>query len=324
VLQSITISTPTGSTRLPLTVRCTRNSVSLTDLAAERPETIATWLLEHGAVLFRGFAVNSVESFEKLATALSPRRSDYLYRSTPRTAVGDRIFTATEYPADQEIPLHNENAYQRAWPLKVAFCCITPALSGGATPIADMRRVTAAVGAERVARFRDGRVRYVRHYQPYVDLPWQTVFQTEDREAIARYCKEEGIHHEWLDKDTLRTWQVCQGTAPHPVTGETLLFNQAHLFHISSLEPTDIQLLSSMVGPDRLPRNAYYGNGDAIDVRDLDDVRSALREHSVPHQWQAGDVLLLDNMQIAHGRQPIKGPRRLLAVLLDQHTADAV
>jgi alpha-ketoglutarate-dependent taurine dioxygenase len=323
VLQSITLSAPERPIRLPLAVHC-RGSVELSDLVAERPELIAEWLLEHGAVLFRGFAANSVERFEKFAAALALRRSEYLYRSTPRTAVGDRIFTATEYPADREIPLHNENAYQRTWPLKVGFCCVTPSHSGGATPLADMRRVTQAVGAELVARFGERRIRYVRHYQPYVDLSWQTVFQTQDREAIAQYCSGEGIHHEWLDDETLRTWQICQGTAQHPLTGETLLFNQAHLFHVSSLEPEDFQLLSSTVGPDRLPRNAYYGNGDAIDVRDLDTVRQCLRAHSVPHQWQSGDVLLLDNMRVAHGRQPFKGPRRLLAVLLDQHTAGPV
>ena len=125
MLQSITLSAPERPIRSPLAVHC-RGSVELSDLVAERPELIAEWLLEHGAVLFRGFAADSVERFEKFAAALALRRSDYLYRSTPRTAVGDRIFTATEYPADREIPLHNENAYQRAWPLKVGFCCVTP------------------------------------------------------------------------------------------------------------------------------------------------------------------------------------------------------
>jgi alpha-ketoglutarate-dependent taurine dioxygenase len=120
-------------------------------------------LLEHGALLFRGFPVDDVAAFDRVVRLLCGERMEYSFRSTPRTSLAPGIFTATEYPPQQEIPLHSENAYQRDWPLKVAFCCLTPPASGGETPIADLRRVTLALGTALVDTFESRRVRYAKH-----------------------------------------------------------------------------------------------------------------------------------------------------------------
>jgi alpha-ketoglutarate-dependent taurine dioxygenase len=289
----------------------------LDDVFREHRALLTARLLEHGALLFRGFDVRTVGAFDAFAGAVSDRRGDYIYRSTPRTRVGSGIFTASEYPPDEEIPLHNENSYQRSWPTSIAFCCVTPAVSGGATPIADMREVTRDLGAERVDRFEARRVRYIRHYQPYVDLPWQTVFQTPDPVEATRYCTINDIECQWLEPGVLRTTQVCQGVARHAVTGERLWFNQAHLFHLSSLGREEQQLLLDTVGAERLPRNACHGDGGHIAADDLDAVRAAFRAHAVTFPWQAGDVLMLDNMQVAHGRERYRGRREVLTVMLD-------
>ena len=110
-------------------------------MLGEHADTIGEKLLEHGALLLRGFGINDVARFESVVAGLSRCPLDYMYRSTPRTSVGKNVFTATEFPPPLEIPLHNENAYQRDWPLKLAFCCIEAAATGGQTSIADMRTV---------------------------------------------------------------------------------------------------------------------------------------------------------------------------------------
>ncbi|MGJ7902561.1 TauD/TfdA family dioxygenase [Lysobacter sp. 1R34A] len=295
----------------------------LAAFVAARRDLIEERLLEHGALLFRGFEVASVADFEGFGEAVSPRALDYTYRSTPRSSVGKGVFTATEYPPDQEIALHCENAYQRDWPLKVAFCCLVAPQSGGETPIADMRRVAAAIGEERMDRFEARGVRYVRHYRPYVDIPWETVFQTSDRGEVARFCEANGIVHEWLDAQTLRTAQTNHGTARHPLTGERVFFNQAHLFHVSNLGAEVAASLLNMFGADRLPRHAYYGDGGEIAAEDLQAVREAFAGASIRFPWQVGDVMLLDNMQMAHGRKPFSGARKIVASLLDAYSERA-
>jgi alpha-ketoglutarate-dependent taurine dioxygenase len=109
----------------------------------------------------------------------------------------------------------------------------------------------------------------------------------------------------------LRTTQVCQAVASHPVTGEAVWFNQAHLFHVSSLrgEIRDSLLAASADEP---PRNAYYGDGSVIADNDLDQIRAAYDDATVVFSWEKGDVLLVDNMLVAHGRKPFRGERRIV------------
>jgi alpha-ketoglutarate-dependent taurine dioxygenase len=306
--------------RSPVLIEPGTSRLPVLEFLQNHAGTIKEQLLEHGAILFRGFPVCSVADFESFVGAVSPQRLDYVYGSTPRTALGNRIFTATEYPATEHIPLHNENAYQREWPMKIALCCLVPASSGGETPIADMRKVTARIGESLMGKFATLGVKYVRHYRPHVDVSWQKVFRTEDRSEVARFCGENDITHEWLDDSTLRTMQTCQGTAKHPVTGDHVFFNQAHLFHVSSLGAANAKTFIEVFGADKLPRQTYFGNGAEISDSDLDAVRKAYDSASISFPWEAGDVMLLDNMQFAHGRRPYKGERRVLAALMEPHS----
>jgi hypothetical protein len=306
--------------RLPLIIRpIEEHGEQLVQFGGEWRQHIEDRLVEHGALLFRGFDVPTSSAFSSFVDGLSNQRLDYVYRSTPRTTVEDKVFTATIYPAELEIPMHNENAYQRDWPMLIAFYCATPAASGGETPIADMRRVSARLG-EVLDHFEENRIKYVRNYSPGTDLPWQTVFQTDDRTEVARYCESKGIAFEWIGPSVLRTSQVCQGAAKHPITRERVFFNQAHLFHVSSLGAEMAKTMLEVFGPDRLPRNSFFGDGRTIGDEDLAQVRRAFAAEAIAQPWQAGDVLVLDNMQVAHGRRPYSGKREVLVSMSNPYS----
>jgi hypothetical protein len=172
------------------------------------------------------------------------------------------------------------------------------------------------IGPELVDRFERLAVKYIRHYRPFVDLPWQNVFQTESRTEVARFCESRGIHFEWLDTDTLRTEHVCQGVIYHPTTNERMFFNQAHLFHVSNLGTTAATAMIRTFGPDRLPRAARFGDDSEISEEGLAIIRQAFAAEATDVNWQAGDILVLDNLQVAHGRRAFQGERRVLAALL--------
>lgn len=281
--------------------------------------TLKERLVEHGAILFRNFPVASANDFDAFVSQWSDDHLEYVYRSTPRSEVTERVLTSTSYPASLEIPLHNENSYHRQWPLTVAFCCLEVAAVGGETPIASMRAVTAEIGEELMEKFERRQVEYVRHYHPGMDLPWQSVFQTESRERVREYCQKNGITCEWIDDNLLRTSSVAQGVAVHPITHDKLLFNQAHLFHVSSLGAVHAEALVSVYGMSRLPRHARFGDGGEISDEDLRSVSEAFKKNAATFRWQKGDVLIIDNMSYAHGRRPFKGSRKVLAALMDPH-----
>ena len=66
--------------------------------------------------------------------------------------------------------MHNEMSYARAWPLKIWFYSVTPATSGGQTPIADSRKVLARISPRVRDKFAERQVMYVRNYGHGVDL----------------------------------------------------------------------------------------------------------------------------------------------------------
>jgi len=280
---------------------------------------VSAQLLTHKALLFRGFENRG--GIGGIADTLFATRLSYTYRSTPRTDVGELIYTATEYPKQLWIPQHNENAFQRSWPMKLLFHCMQPATTGGRTPLAETARVTLAIDAQVQEEFDRKQVKYVRNYRPGVDLPWQDVFGTTTKEGVEQFCRAHRIAFEWVNNGCLRTSQVCQAFAVHPVIGQRLWFNQAHLFHVSALDPAARAMMLSLFGEDGLPRNSYFGDGSAIPADVLEHIRTAFDRNKILFQWQANDILLVDNMQMSHGREPYDGPRRVLVCMSEPYSA---
>ena len=242
----------------------------------------------------------------------------YDFGSTPRTDLGDGVYTSTEYPAHQKIPLHSEQAYSLNWPMKIWFHSVTVAEEGGETPIIDTRLLYKKIDPAIREKFTAKKLRYVRNYAFGLDVPWETVFGTNNKAEVERYCADNLIRATWLDDNGLRTEQICQAVAKHPVTGEDVWFNQAHLFHVSNLQD-DIReaLLMIVEGEENLPRNVTYGDGTPIEADALAHIRSVITENQVKFPWQAGDILMLDNMLAAHGREQFKGSRKVVVAMAE-------
>jgi len=296
------------------------SELSLAGWASSNQELIERELLRHGAILFRGFNVDSTARFEQFARTLSPQLLDYQERAAPRTEVSNNIYTSTEYPSDQMIPLHHEKSYSHSWPTKIWFYCRQPAQQGGRTPIADDRQVFKMIDARIKRRFLKKGVMYVRNYGEGVDLSWQEAFQTTDKLVVEQYCRAAHMRCEWRGGDRLRTRAIRQVVATHPRLGETVWFNHAHIFHVSSLSPAVREALLAQFKEDELPRNAFYGDGSSIETSALDEIRAAYCREAVGFDWQKGDVLMLDNFLSSHGREPFVGPREILVAMAELFT----
>jgi alpha-ketoglutarate-dependent taurine dioxygenase len=279
---------------------------------AHRAE-LSDQLRARGLLLLRGLPVD-VDVFHDVVAAVGGETLRYTERSTPRSDVGRNIYTSTDYPADQAIPMHNENSYSDRWPTAVFFFCETAPASGGATPIADSRAVLQSVPDAVRARFAGG-VAYTRTFRDGLGLSWREAFQTADRGEVESYCAEHSMDFDWVEDDGLRTRHVQPATRVHPGSGEEVWFNQANLFHVSSLEPDVREALTSPYDEENLPRNAYLSNGEPIRAEDVAAIARAYADASVAVPWRPGDVLAVDNMLMAHGRQPFTGARRILVAM---------
>jgi alpha-ketoglutarate-dependent taurine dioxygenase len=304
-----------------IALQSTDASIDLGDFCREQRPFLVSQLKEHGALLLRGFAGSAENRIQEIVETFCGDTVDYVYGSTPRKRIAGKSFTATEYPAHLPIVMHTEMSYSRTWPRVLALQCLIAAESGGYTPIADMSKVSRDIGSELLEEFAMRRVRYVRNFGLGIDLSWQDSFQTRDRKEVERIARQQGIELQWLSESHLRSAQVCQGTISHPLTNEPIWFNQAHLFHVSNLPLTTRQSLEAMYSQDELPRNVTFGDGGAITDAKLDAVRAAFSAHSKQFDWKVGDVLVLDNLQYAHGRSPFSG-KRLIAVAMGHELPD--
>ena len=51
----------------------------------------------------------------------------------------------------------------------------------------------------------------------------------------------------------------------------------------------------------------------------FDQVRAVWAEETVSFPWAEGDVLMLDNMLVAHARRPFEGPRKVVVAMAEPH-----
>lgn len=307
---------PAGS-ELPVLITPSHAGETLMQAHARLARQIEAHLMVVGGVLLRGFVVPSVQEFQAFAAAFGHPLLAYEFASTPRSAVDAGVYTSTEYPAHQHIPLHNEQAYTREWPMKIWFHCVTASKVGGETPIADSRAIYRRMPASIRGRFEPGLL-YVRNYGDF-DVPWEKVFNTDSREQVEAFCRRAGIEWAWNDEGGLRTTQLCQAVEAHPLTGEKVWFNQGHLFHVSNLQAEVRESLEEVLGAEHMPRNVYFADGSSIPDEVFDQVRQVLAAETVTFPWQDGDVLMLDNMLAAHARTPFQGPRKVVVAMAEPH-----
>lgn len=301
---------------LPLVLR-PAGEVNLADWARGNRDYLETELQRHGALLFRGFGLNSPGRFEEVAIAICQQLFSE-YGDLPRQDHGSsRVYHSTPYPETGMILYHNESSHIHLWPLKIMFYCDTAARSGGETPIVDGRKVYRDLDPAIRRRFEEKRLMYVRNYKEGLDVPWQSFFGTDDRATVEAYCRRAAIDYEWTADDGLRTRKVAPAVIRHPRTGELAFFNQMQAHHVSCLAPELRRSLLSLYAEEDLPRNVYYGDGTPIEDSVVDEVTEVYRRAAVVFPWQAGDVLLVDNMLTAHARNPFVGPRKILVAMGD-------
>ncbi|UFH49859.1 non-ribosomal peptide synthase/polyketide synthase [Pseudomonas sp. KNUC1026] len=286
-------------------------------IKANRP-LVEQKLGEHAGILFRGFALTGIHDFEAFAEAVQPGLYGQ-YGDLPKKEGGKNTYRSTPYPEQKMILFHNESSHQDRWPRKQMFYCELPSPVGGATPVVDCRLMFQRLPEGLRQVLEEKGLLYVRTFAGQLDVPWQHFFKTEDRAVVEARCSESGIDWEWLDNDELqiRTW--CPAIITHPVTGDRSFFNQVQLHHTYWLEPEVGEDMLAMFGPERMPRHVYFGDGSPISDADMQLIGDLYEACAVRFDWQKGDVILLDNMLVAHARDPFEGPRKIVVAMGDMY-----
>jgi alpha-ketoglutarate-dependent taurine dioxygenase len=333
--------------RFPLVIepeaRRARDAAWLAGWLRNHAAYVEAQLVEHGALLLRGFEVRTPQQFEDVARAVSSElKNDYLGTS-PRDALSPYTFSASELPPYYPIPAHCEMSFTKRPPRRLFFCCLVPnAAPGGETPLVDFRGVWRDLDPEVRARFEAKGVRNIRNYVgpqggSRFDLwklkRWDEMFQTTDRTEVERKCAENGFEATWKSEGRLALINTQPAMKRHPKSGVPVWFNHTQVFHLDAaaseyrrvaarlgkkrylalgkFAALAVALKRRFVAADDQAMHCTFGDGSPISSSDIESLYDAIWRNMVAFPWQRGDVTVIDNDAVAHGRMPYSGPRRI-------------
>ena len=285
--------------------------------AERRGDALHELLDEHGVVLVRGLGLRTVADVAGVAARLGSGCFVEREAFAARTVLSDGVYSATPWPARQPMCAHHELSYVLDTPATLMFACLRPPSNGGTTPLVDTARVVDELPPDLVDRVEQDGWILTRSYSDDIGSSWAQAFGTTDRSEVERYCRANAISTEWTGDGGLRTRQHRHGVLVHPVTGERVWFNQIAFLSEYAMDPEVREFLLELHGPDGLPFATRFGDGSPIPEDVVDEINAAHEKHAVREQWQAGDLLVVDNLRVAHGRDPYTGDREIVVAMTD-------
>jgi hypothetical protein len=314
-----------------LELKPSNDSGRIFDWCNDNREFIEEALLNYGGIVFRGFNLKGNE-FRKITDIISPNPAlSYTAGIAPRKNFGDGVYLSTTIEKRCEIPQHHEMSYFRKWPEKIFFYCEMPSDSGGETTVASTRRFMKKIDKNIINSFEKKEVLYLRNYIEGINSNWKDSFETDKKNEVEKICKSLNMNFEWLGNENLRTKNIAQGIAIHPITKEKLWHNHAHVYNMfcgnyGQLTPTlrmtktayTNEILEKMMNlsHENLPANTYYGDGEIFESDIIEEIFNIFNEEKVGFIWNKGDFMLLDNMLAFHGRNPYEGDQRKILTIL--------
>jgi len=290
--------------------------------AAAHRNALHALVAEHGSLLVRGLGLRDAAETEAVFRQLGsliPEREAF----APRRRYAEGVYSSSKWPPNQPMCMHHELSYVLEPPGLMLFACLVAPTGGGATPVADSPVVLQALPAKLVEHFEREGWLLVRSYNEDIGASITESFGTDDRSAVETYCRANAIKFEWQPGGGLRTWQRRSAIVRHPRTGQRCWFNQIAFLNQWTMDGEVREYLVETYGEDQLPFDTRFGNGDPIGADVVQVINEAYEAHTIRERWQAGDLMLVDNLSTAHGRDAFEGPREVLVAMADGvHLAD--
>lgn len=294
-----------------------KTAESLAQALGRHQAEVKAMLHEKGTLLIRDFDLIGAKEFNKVASTLLTSQFDYTLGDSPRSRIEKNIYSSTDYPSEYSISLHQEMSYSKVRPNYVCFFCDIAPMVGGATPIADFHKIIDILPEHVVEKFTHTNLRYRRTLHGGFGLgkSWSQTFNTDDRSCVEDILRSIDARFEWLGDGSLRIEEEVPGVINHPITGKKIWFNQAEQWHPSSLNEDVREGMKELMPEESFPHYVEFADGNPIDMADLQIIRSAQEKMIRRFEWRQGDLLVVDNFLVAHGRDPFKGPRKILVSL---------
>jgi len=289
----------------------------------------------HGALLFRGFDVWTTQHFQDVLGSLGIDPSPFPYAgNTLRPATGPEVFDVTSAPAWTSIFAHNEMFYWFRQPRFISFFCERSDGIEGETPVVDCRKVWKDLPSPIRDVLTEARLYVVSRYasadsgsrNPFslgtqLANTWQAVGSTLDRGDFEASMAGEVT---WARNESVKVKVENALVVAHPETGDlcfrglavdpllsTVVFNRKILDRLSAsarLKCAVVNRALSLISRFQTQVGVVGGSLTRAQVFEMYEV---VWRHTSFFRWRAGDVLVVDNVSMGHGRLNVDGERTL-------------
>lgn len=296
----------------------------------------------YGAVILKGFSIRSPLEFEKCAFALEPELKNDYWGTSPRNKITDYTFSASELPPHYPIMQHCEMSFLPHPPRKLMFFCDIAPQDGGETPLCDFGLVADNLKPEIKHEFEKKGVLNIRNYSSKASKntslrqlkPWEELFQTSEKELVEKISADNGLQVNWGQDNNLQLVNKQEAFRVHEKLNKKIWFNHTQVFHRDAAYFEYLKILQYrpglrsaglvallgylkfyekyVVSSKFLPMNCMFGDGSEIPSNYIKELIETIWSTIIIQKWEKSDLLLIDNLRIAHGRLPYKGNRNIL------------
>jgi alpha-ketoglutarate-dependent taurine dioxygenase len=267
-----------------------------------------------GAILFRGFAADT-DSFLRFSARFSAEFSTYQggalrWKAFDRQMIDGipTLLTTTGHNQTFPIPLHGEMYYGNDRPDILWFRCVKAPAFAGETVLAESSEMAAALSDRTRALFESRNLKYTR------DLPaedWPVAYQTHDIEEVREACSKAATRVDLRQDGSLRTEFICSAFAEKGRFINSIL---PLTFAERAYERGKGWEDSSQSSPQLFPVVVRFEDGSRIPAAAIEDIERAAEQVTFKILWRDGDLVIVDNRRVMHGRARTVGNDRVIQV----------
>ncbi|KJK08397.1 taurine catabolism dioxygenase TauD [Pseudomonas sp. 5] len=249
-------------------------------------------LAHSGAVIYRDFA-NTLQDFNEFVSAHSSRVT---FDPARKAATSN---TAEIEAGVHEMGLHRENGNLPFNPDLQWFYCLEPAAVGSETTMCDGQRVLFDLSAKTRKSFENRDIRYVRR------IPWSNVKRFLSIELQLPIDEVSDEHLQFVNEQV--EGQTYRRIDQNLISSELI---------ISAVETSCFSgrkaFCNSMLGPsvNYEPPLITWADGEDIALEIWDEIKDVTARNTYSHFWQKGDIVVIDNTRVMHGRRRLDDTSR--------------
>lgn len=268
-----------------------QDNQSIFDLDREK---IISLFKEYGVLLFRGFSTDTA-IFKEFSNLFSTDFLDYAGGAFNRRVInGDQtVLSVNDFQT--AIKLHGEMYYQKKIPLMLWFFCANPAAQDGETTVCDGRQFFNELSDATKELFNQKKLKFTAKMNKE---QWQHKYKTDDINKLAEFCKLNDTHLTKYADDSIKL-EYIRPLVSSSRCGKYQVF-------INSLLP----------GMDLSPEILSFDDNSQIPADLMAELNAIAEKVTTNICWHKGDILMIDNTRIMHGRLAFTDEKRDIYIRL--------